>query len=213
MAEKPSKKQAHDLKRAASRIRSEFRLAHRAGRDAVQHAIKAGEALIACKAKLPHGAWLGWLKKNCPAISERTAQAYMQVAQDGPKLLAAKSATTADLTLRKAIEITAQENHGEPRAVRAEVSHEHAPEPRTVKATPSLPATDDTEEEVEPEQDYESQLAEAIVGLERLVRLACETLSGEQCAKMAGHIQRIALLLTEADADRNGDHPESGSRV
>lgn len=46
---------------------------------AVAHAIRAGEALIAAKAKVRHGDWLPWLADHFPA-SETTAQRYMRLA-------------------------------------------------------------------------------------------------------------------------------------
>lgn len=161
----------------------------------------------------------------------------MQVAERGLQLLAGKTAAVADLTLRDAIEITrsAREDHVEPREARVEVTQKEVKSRDTEvkKHLPPVPVNmhaiyerngreydtshlidfhEDAEDaEPKPECDYESQLAGAIVELERLVRLARETLSVEQCAKMAGHIQRIALLLT--DADVNGGHPESGNRI
>ena len=71
----------------------------------VSRAIKAGELLKEAKAKLPHGEWLSWLKKQCE-LSQRTAQRYMKLADDKPKLdkmLLEKSATVADLTLNQAL--------------------------------------------------------------------------------------------------------------
>lgn len=57
----------------------EHRLAREAFGSTLQHAIAAGEALMAAKAQLPHGQWLPWLVANFEG-SERTAQAYMRVA-------------------------------------------------------------------------------------------------------------------------------------
>src|SRR5262249_23358955 len=71
----------------------------------VSRAIKAGELLKEAKAKLPHGEWLSWLKKQCE-LSQRTAQRYMKLAEDKPKLeqkQREKSATVADLTLNQAV--------------------------------------------------------------------------------------------------------------
>jgi hypothetical protein len=41
----------------------------------------AGRCLRAAKARLPHGDWLPWLKKNCPKINPRRAQRYMLLAE------------------------------------------------------------------------------------------------------------------------------------
>src|SRR4051812_29165519 len=53
----------------------------RDARSAIGHAIRAGEALIAAKAKVRHGEWLPWLEAHFPA-SERTAQGYMRLARN-----------------------------------------------------------------------------------------------------------------------------------
>lgn len=46
---------------------------------AVAHAIAAGEALHAAKARLKHGEWGAWVAENCE-FSERTARRYMRIA-------------------------------------------------------------------------------------------------------------------------------------
>jgi 16S rRNA G966 N2-methylase RsmD len=46
----------------------------------VEHAIRAGDALVAVKAQLKHGEWLPWLDANFDG-SERTARVYMQLAK------------------------------------------------------------------------------------------------------------------------------------
>src|SRR5215212_9148639 len=53
----------------------------RDARSAIGHAIRAGEALIAAKARVRHGEWLPWLAAHFPA-SERTARRYMQLAEN-----------------------------------------------------------------------------------------------------------------------------------
>jgi hypothetical protein len=73
-------------------------------RSAVMHAVRAGELLTQAKRRLPHGNWLPWLKANCP-FAERTAQAYMKLARDLPKLDAAKAQRVADLPVRDAIKL------------------------------------------------------------------------------------------------------------
>jgi len=73
----------------------------------VGRAIKAGELLKEAKAKMSHGEWLPWLKKQCE-LSQRTAQRYMKLADDKPRLdqtQRAKSATVADLTLNQALKL------------------------------------------------------------------------------------------------------------
>lgn len=69
---------------------------------AVQHAIRAGGLLAEAKEKVPHGEWLPWLAENC-AIKERTAQTYMRLSRELPKLDPAKAQRVADLPLREAV--------------------------------------------------------------------------------------------------------------
>jgi len=61
-----------------------------------ERALVAGNALIEAKGLLQHGEWGRWLQDHC-AMSERSAQRYMQMARAG-----LKSATVADLGIRGA---------------------------------------------------------------------------------------------------------------
>jgi hypothetical protein len=81
--------------------------ATRAAGAAVNHACKAGECLIEAKAMLPHGQWLSWLEANCQ-VSERSAQAYMRVARELPKLEGSKAQRVADLPLRQFLDSIAE---------------------------------------------------------------------------------------------------------
>jgi hypothetical protein len=65
------------------------------------HAKNVGELLLQAKEQCPHGQWLPWLKANVH-LSERTAQAYMQVAKRWPEL-EGKPAGSADSTLEGAL--------------------------------------------------------------------------------------------------------------
>lgn len=79
----------------------EHRLARLSGESMVEHAIRAGEALISAKAQLEHGQWLPWLAANFDG-SEATAQRYMQ--------MAANPARVRDLeepSIRKALDAIA----------------------------------------------------------------------------------------------------------
>lgn len=49
-------------------------------RGALNHAYRAGAALLEAKAQVEHGKWLDWVARHC-TFSERTAQRYIQVAQ------------------------------------------------------------------------------------------------------------------------------------
>jgi Protein of unknown function (DUF3102) len=61
-------------------IEHEHACAIEAYRDAVLHAIRAGDLLLQAKARVGHGGWLPWLADNFPA-STRTAQGYMRLAR------------------------------------------------------------------------------------------------------------------------------------
>lgn len=72
---------------------------------AVERALEAGDLLLLAKSQVAHGQWLPWLQKNCPAISERTAQNYMRVAKELP----IEKRNAADLTMREALRLVASE--------------------------------------------------------------------------------------------------------
>lgn len=86
----------------AAEIRQKHALAIETANRAVQYAREAGELLLQAKATIAHGAWGEWLKENCD-LSERTAQGYMRLARELPKLDAAKAQRVADLPLRQAL--------------------------------------------------------------------------------------------------------------
>ena len=65
----------------AKQINIEHVAAIEHARSAIQRARKAGELLIQAKYACSHGQWLPWLTAKCPAIAERTAQAYMRLAR------------------------------------------------------------------------------------------------------------------------------------
>jgi hypothetical protein len=58
------------------------RLSKKSGRDAIAAAMKAGQYLIQVKELVSHGNWLPWVEKNCPDISDKTAQRYMKLAKN-----------------------------------------------------------------------------------------------------------------------------------
>lgn len=78
---------------------------------ALDRAILCGESLIAAKAAVAHGQWLPWLATNCPKVPERTAQAYMRIARNAPKL---KSATVAHLGVGDALKLLAEPRNDRP---------------------------------------------------------------------------------------------------
>jgi DUF3102 family protein len=56
-------------------------LVKKSGAVMLDHAVRAGEALVAIKAEVGHGEWGTWLEENFVG-SERTAQVYMQLAEN-----------------------------------------------------------------------------------------------------------------------------------
>ena len=98
----------------AKTIQAEHSAVVRAACGVVEHAIKAGEALIAAKDKLAsHGKWEGWLRKHCD-LSERTAQIYMQLARARLEI-EAKAHRAAVLSLRAALQLIRPKTKKEPR--------------------------------------------------------------------------------------------------
>jgi hypothetical protein len=117
----------------AHRIRAEHEAATAALKSGMQHGITAGSLLIEAKRQLQHGQWLPWLADHC-AISERTAQAYMQVARSFGKLDQSNTQRVADLSFRDALRslaVTASILKDLPpascdRALEAVEDHDHA---------------------------------------------------------------------------------------
>ncbi len=80
------------------RINEYHTLAAKHAGQAVEAARQAGELLVQAKRNAGHGNWLQWLADNVH-FSERTAQAYMRVAKQLPKLTNENRSSVADLTL------------------------------------------------------------------------------------------------------------------
>jgi Protein of unknown function (DUF3102) len=91
---------SNSLADLAHRIKAEHDAANEAKRSAISHAIAAGDLLIEAKDRVSHGDWLPWLEANV-GFSERTAQAYMRLAREYPKLDPAKAQRVADLSFRE----------------------------------------------------------------------------------------------------------------
>jgi hypothetical protein len=88
----------------AARINEEHRLCLEAATSALEHARAAGLLLIEAKAKVAHGGWLPWLQANVP-FGERTAQNYMRLAREWPKLAEANPQRAAGLSYREAVKL------------------------------------------------------------------------------------------------------------
>ncbi|PWT93560.1 MAG: hypothetical protein C5B56_00555 [Proteobacteria bacterium] len=100
-----STQQDDDLSALAHRIRNEHAAAQNAMRNAVAHALNAGDALAQAKAALP-GNWLGWLRANC-SLSVRTAQLYVRLAQHRAEI-EDKLAGAPDFSVRAAQRLIAK---------------------------------------------------------------------------------------------------------
>lgn len=70
-----------------------------AAKKAVEHAERCGRALIAIKAKLPHGEWGGWLGQNFD-YSQEHARRFMAIASNSTRVLNLKDATSIREALR-----------------------------------------------------------------------------------------------------------------
>lgn len=70
-----------------------------AGREAIAHAIRAGEALLAAREFFPHGEWQPWLTGNF-AGSIAVASAYMRIARYRDVISGCETFTQARLYLR-----------------------------------------------------------------------------------------------------------------
>jgi len=91
-----------ELKDISTEINTAHNKVVEACRASVGHAMKAGELLIQAKSMVAHGEWQNWLEDNC-TVSERTAQVYMKLSRDFPKLDESKAQHVADLPLRDAM--------------------------------------------------------------------------------------------------------------
>ena len=111
----------NDLAQLAKVINREHDLACQAIRTGLEHALTAGDLLQQAKAKVQHGDWLAWLEANC-TVSERTAQAYMRLAREWPRLSDPKAQRVADLPLRQVLALVAEPRSEEaPQSARAEI--------------------------------------------------------------------------------------------
>jgi hypothetical protein len=86
----------------AQRARAEHEAVGAALRDTVRHAMAAGEILLKAKAAMPHGLFGDWLETKA-GVPRRTAQVYMRLARELPKLPQEKRNAVAHLSLRDAI--------------------------------------------------------------------------------------------------------------
>jgi hypothetical protein len=92
------------LAKLAKQINEAHALCEESYRAGLQHAVRTGQLLLQAKARVGHGDWLAWLKKNC-RLFDRLAQKYMRVARELPKLDAANTPRVADLSFREALNL------------------------------------------------------------------------------------------------------------
>src|SRR5687767_14741623 len=91
----------------AARIRAECEAVARAMSDAVSHAREAGRLLREAKQIVGHGGWGAWLKANFE-LSDRTARAWMQLADEWEELDEPNRQRVAEMSLREALSFIAK---------------------------------------------------------------------------------------------------------
>jgi len=92
------------LPELADNINAEHRQAEAAINNGLQHALKAGQLLLAAKSHIEHGQWIPWLKKNFQG-SGRTARAYTLLAKRWPAADGKLATRDATLSYRKAVRL------------------------------------------------------------------------------------------------------------
>lgn len=93
----------------AEQINHQHSRAINAMRDALGHAVKAGEMLREAKSRCRHGQWLQWLNDQFDG-SRRTAQRYMVLAENQGKIKdAANASRVSYLSVNEAMRVIAQQ--------------------------------------------------------------------------------------------------------
>lgn len=77
-------------------IEREHQLVVQTGVAMIEHAIAAGEALLAAKTMVPRGEWEAWLTANFPDRHPKTHRLYMRVAKFKDRVRAAAPATLSE---------------------------------------------------------------------------------------------------------------------
>jgi hypothetical protein len=114
MASAETKAVAIDEGELVKRISDQLKLmedtANKIKQTVLQQAIEVGGLLLQAKERVGHGKFGSWLEQHKLAISGRSAQRYMALKEQWPKIetwMKTNSATVADLSLRKAEKIIA----------------------------------------------------------------------------------------------------------
>ena len=71
----------------------------RVGRRALEHAIRAGDALVEAQAQVPKGGWLAWISENV-AVHPATVYKYMRLSRLGRERVLGSGATGVEDALR-----------------------------------------------------------------------------------------------------------------
>lgn len=103
------KPRTQDLDDLATEINAAHAACGSALRTGLDHALRCGDAMIAAKSQIIHGAWLGWLERHCPNISTRQAQGYMRLARNR-NALEANTKPVSHLGVREALALLADPN-------------------------------------------------------------------------------------------------------
>jgi hypothetical protein len=130
-----------DLEQLAAAVRTAHAAVEHAAVNLLGHALAAGDALIAAKARLPHGEFGNWIDRNCD-LSERTAQRYMVLAGARAQL-EANPTRVSDLSLRGALALVRPKSGK--RITTADVRAAIAASPAPMPASWTEPAGDVSE--------------------------------------------------------------------
>jgi hypothetical protein len=120
-----------DPQQLAAAIRDEIQQARTAWRNALRHAMAAGDALNAVQPKIAERGinWKKWLKENC-FVSDRTAQLYQQLANHRDQIEAELQAK-GELSLRGARQLISAARRDEDdngAGEHGDEGHEHEPQ-------------------------------------------------------------------------------------
>lgn len=175
---------ARDIRELHNTAQSLDEQAINARKTAVAKAREAGLKLIEAKRIIGHGNWLLWLKENTN-IPERTAQAYMRIAE----LPDDKYATVADLGLKQALQSL---THVTPSG-RAHSTGS--------KSTPKAPARDKALEYIMPlvlaRKPVNSRKIEAEIGVNHRTVEAAHAIARERVA----NYDAVRKALADAEAE------------
>jgi hypothetical protein len=92
-----------ELNDLAAQVRAEHQAVGLAGRNMLEHALRAGDALHAAKKQVSEGGWENWVRENCD-LKLRCAQVYMQLAAERPQI-EAQAQHAAPHSLRAALKL------------------------------------------------------------------------------------------------------------